>query len=322
MIQTKIRPANLNIPIINPIIEKKYKENEYLHLYTCPGVGDALWSLFFLLKNNSRPIKIHTLPRENYTSHFLTGIKNVESVDRDYSKCDPHINPPTYFSLSGYSEHLRQFTYYKLRSFDEFTHHSVYLATNQHIDYGRRLEDYLPNMEIDFKIPWKFKINKYQHHRPYILLFTSSEGNNNPKTAPDVGPFWYPKKWNEIIINIKQNYPNLGIIWVGNSFDSSILNTSIDKKLLDDVKLNLNTEQIMNLLHGSIGNIAFQNGVSHIAVYENIPTYFLTFPRLDKISYAWTQPGIENDKILYRPIFFDKFEMHDLLFWISQIYKG
>lgn len=320
MIQTKIRQADLNISE-NEVI--KYKDSECVEIFCMPGIGDAIWGLMYLFKNNTRKMKIHTLPRSNFTSHFLSSLENVISVDQDFSLLEKyHKGSSNYFYFSGLCEHYRQFHYYKLKSFDDLNDNKIFLGLNQFLDYGRRIEEYLPNMKVSFDIPWKFKINPYKHDKPYIVLFTSSSINNNPKISSDVSDKWYPNKWNEIVISIKNKYPNLDIIWAGNSHDATILNNGLDKSLLDNIKLDLGAEDMMNLLHGSLGNISYQNGVGHVGIYHRIPTYFLTFPRLDKISYAWTQPGIENDKILYRPVFFDKFEIDDLLFWVSQIYKG
>jgi len=303
----KFKPKEKEIPPINMIDNKiiinNINENE-LHLYTAPGLGDILWILNKIYDNTEKDIHIHSFSRHVYSAYLLNNLPKVKSVTQ-------------WNGIRNYNDFLRKCkneynNYNKLTDLNNIN--EMYLEMNTHVDSGNPIHSFLPNLKTTYKLPWqdnqKERVEKLYNKNEYILLYTSEMKNN--RIGPTHTGTWQFNNWLEIINKLKDKYK---LIWIGSSYDIDALK-EIQNHYNIDYYLNEPLDFLIPLFRNCKAFIGYQSGLNCITIQEEIPTYMLYFNKLTKLPNAICNPTMINSNKYY-PEFFNNYNINKLNEWIE-----
>lgn len=258
-------------------------------IYTPPGIGDVYWLLMKLLPSTNQPITIRVADAENYRGSFLQAVDGVASVE----SCST-------MSYQKLKKLAAQKKYTKIES-------QMYLEANTWLEGGNRIEDYLPQLETVFRLPWKISRSQLFESRKFlgrrtVAIHTSSMKYNTKKDL-GIGNLWSPDIWCQIIQEIYDCFTDVDITWIGAKYDVDMLQFLLQKfpKLRSAVEQP--PEVVMSILRESRGFISYQCGLSVASVCEGIPTYMIYYDWLKEIHYSFCPPKMISSTG-YRPINF------------------
>ena len=271
-------------------------------IFTPPGIGDVYWLLQKILPNTTEGLHIRNPPGKSpihTRSSFLYNLPGVEKVTADGIP---------------YSELVIRAKQY------EMFESEMYLEANTWLEAGNRLDEYLPNFPIQWRLDWKISDGQRQHvqrlldyDKKNIVVYTSGANNNN---STSTGSAWQAKDWNRLL----QNLPireDVNLIWIGAGYDKDILpmlNFNFNHVLIDE-----NAGLIIELLRNCDGFVSYQSGLSCISVSESIPTFMLYFRKIDKLRFSICPPASIDNRVLYNAPFFDEVQTADLDNWLEEI---
>lgn len=283
--------------------------NNVLNVYSAPGLGDLLWCLNLIYDNTEKDIHVHTFTRHVNSAYLLKNLPKIKEVS-------------TFNNIRSYQEFIRicrekRNEYLKLKDLNNIN--EIYIELNTHVDSGNRIETYLPNLKSNFDLPYQeTEINRVLNNyskKEYIIIYTSSIRNNR-MGASHTGT-WQFDNWKRIIDLFKNKYQ---IIWVGNSkYDIDSYNEL--KKYYNDLILEADNELsfLIPLFKHSKAFIGYQSGLNCITMQLKSNTYMLYFNCLPKLPYMITHPDIKPEDNVYKPVFFNNFNLNELNQWVESL---
>jgi ADP-heptose:LPS heptosyltransferase len=305
----KFKPKVKEIPPINiidnKIIINNINENE-LHIYGPPGLGDLLWCINKIYDNTEKDIYIHSFSRHVYSAYLLNNLPKVKSVTQ--------FN--TYRNYRLFTEKCKQ-EYNKYNQLNDLNNiNEMYIEMNNHVDNGNPIHTFLPKLKTNYNLPWvetqKDRVESLYNKNEYILIYTSSISNNNIGVQHTGG--WTFNNWNEIINKFKDKYK---IVWIGSSHDHDALKEIIKTNNID-YYLNEPLDFLIPLMKNCKAFIGYQSGLNCITIQGLCPTYMLYFNKLTKLPYMICSPEMINNK-KYKPEHFNNYNINTLNQWVEEL---
>jgi ADP-heptose:LPS heptosyltransferase len=166
------------------------------------------------------------------------------------------------------------------------------LQANRHLESGRRLEDWLPDMETDWHIADRFRFTSHEvreaieferSHGPYCLFYLGPEAGNTT-SGHNRGAFWTPQDWGLLARHFREL--GLKIVVVGAAYDQSYFEKYVAQHLGECTNMigKWTIGQTFSAVQRARCVIAYQSGIGIFAVYLGVPTACCWRPYGDSIA--------------------------------------
>jgi FkbM family methyltransferase len=200
---------------------RKLIQPPLLRLAVPAGIGDAVWALTKIphLLRIYEAEKAHISlcgPRPYRALPFVERFDFVASAEYSRWECvesQPYTPEGTYnWAPSGIGWHHE---------------YDWMLQANRHLESGRRLEDWLPDMETDWHIADRFRFTSREvreaieferSHGPYCLFYLGPEAGNTT-SGHNRGALWRPQDWGLMARHFREL--GLKVVVVGAAYDQS-----------------------------------------------------------------------------------------------------
>lgn len=309
------------------------------------GIGDSIWALFkvedIAKKLGNEHIEIYIAcsnpenPIENRAKDFISRFEFVDNVQMyqmpNLGQVGPVLLPGSATDEDGLYRYIPDGTsmILSLPGID------YVLMPNAPLERGIRLENWLPEFEINWNIMDRFKFSDEELtatidlNKPYAVFFCGSLDGNSI-AGHNRNSIWKPADWIKLADDI-QNKFGLEIVVVGAEYDRSYY----EKELLPLIK---NKSWIDRIGNCSIGEtfvitkkakfvISYQSGIGIISSYMGTPVgifwrekgdsvspqYHISFE--ESMASAWASPQmISSNK--HMPLIYGR---HDVDYIIEKI---
>lgn len=280
-----------------------------------PGIGDMHWVLEILesFKEKNRIDKLTIAivdrgPNIQYSSEFLRLIPFVDSIQL-LKKI------PFEFSIIGGSGNPF-ITNASCRDYQGATKIDYLMEFNSRLEHGVRIEDILPEYEVNFNYPIKYPeraksfvkfIKKAAGNKLYLFYASSHLGNNNWTRGR-----WDPKEWialaKKIHAETKRKPILIGAEW-DKQYANEIKNQDTGEMIIDLVG-KTNVPEMLGLLREANCVVSFLSGIVILATRFKTPcaSFWPTLKQAphwhdpNKFQKSWIPPGADNDG--YLPFFY------------------
>lgn len=264
-------------------------------IYTCAGIGDSIWILQKLINQSEKFNWV--LPGGNPRR----GKQVFDLLPQITESC----------VYSDRSMKVRDIVKQSERgNWSSIKKQSFYLECNSHLEAGKRIEDWLPDLQTSYTLPWATTLDHELKANLYLTISGEIKGNeltvtHNMNPKPYIGlygssystsrswGFWQADKWAELAARI------------GKEFTYVVLGAEWDKDLAGDLIPRLKSYgldvintvgqplsvviEIMKRLHAFIG---FPSGLSilneTLAARQTVMFYP---PHLIKMMNTWADPA-------------------------------
>lgn len=260
---------------------------------TCPGIGDAIWLFQKLINANEKfDWQIHDgFPQR--------GKQVFDLLPQISNSCTYTPNLP--YRLIDHYNIVR-----RARLWGQIRQQEFYLSANRHLEEGRRIEQFLPDLPTSFRLEYMTKEEDF-HNAFHILMQTWREGDRN-KPRRFIGiyasaystqrawGFWDADGWYNLINLMRGENPDLVFVVIGASFDTDLGNDLLAK--LQAHKVNhINTigqplSVVIEILKRLDYFIGFPSGLSILNETLAAKGTFMFYPpHLEKMMNAWADPA-------------------------------
>lgn len=277
---------------------------------TCAGIGDAIWVLGKLapLKQKFNFILAGDEPhRGKQIFDLLPTIANGCEYG-DFGSME---------AIKG-SIHLQHGYYGSIQGATPF-----FLAINQHLEQGKRIEDFMPDLKMQFSLPYKTKKFKGQakklmgkKKKKYIGIYAARYevlGNWN---------FWKEDGWLDLIKRIYILDKNVEFVVIGADYDLDLGSTIINgMKELNIPCIELIGEElglVIEALKRLDYLFAFPSGIPIISTSLEIPTLMFYPPHLEPMIDTWANPKLIKNST-YKGMLFCTVD--EAFGWVKNKYK-
>lgn len=247
----------------------------------CAGIGDNIWLLmklinageqfdFFLPDGKPQRGKqiFDLLPEVAASATYAPGLSYKVLTEHNIQKRKPFWN--------GIND----------RSF--------YLQCNDHLEQGKRIETFLPDLPTRFKIDWftdavrpNVKIN-FPATKKYIGIYGSSYSTSR------AWGFWNEHEWLELIRKIHRHEPEYVFVIIGAAWDLDLGRNLV--KLLEHERI-----PFINTIGEPLGTVveimkrltyffSFPSGLGILAPTVNCPVTMFYPKHLEPMMNAWASP--------------------------------
>lgn len=304
------------------------------------GIGDSIWCLFkaqSLANKHDKKIDIrigvwHVNEMEARAKEFLRKFRFVNSVDLYVmprnNNDGPMLLPGPPADQNGYYRYIPDGAKYKDIDYA--------MLPNAPLEKGVRLENWLPELEINWDIMNEFQWTNWEvdaarsfskEHGEYVVFFMGGQ-ENNTTSGHNRNGYWTPEEWIELGERLHATY-GVKIVVVGTTWDESYYKNNIEPKVADK------PYWINRINHWEIGTtlvickwsrfvISYQSGIGIVSHYLNVPLAIFWRPKGDSISpnsyvsfeenmaTAWANPRLINEgKIM--PCIYTKHKVDDIM---------
>jgi hypothetical protein len=304
------------------------------------GIGDSVWALHKIKSvrdqhDPSGPIDIYLAGTdseiETRALDFLRRFDFVNSVEmRDWGLLGDPVTTP-----DGYFNYVEDGMY-------EFKGEQVCaLIPNAALERGIRLEDWLPNHQIDWDIFKHFDITYKERAAaeriasagPYAVFYPGPL-QGNTVNGHNRGMMWKPQEWIDLGRRIHNEF-GLNIVVVGAPYDSSYYDLFISTALNGDGSYwnnqigHTKLGELFSITNNAEFVISYQAGVGIVSTYLNTPTAIFWRPRGNSISpdryisfeesmaSAWVPPSILFQET-HLPLIYGRHKVDDIMSEITQ----
>ncbi len=238
-------------------------------LYVPPGIGDSLWIVQKLLTQSERfdfclpggkPRRGHQvfelLPD-------LCRMVSYKSVLNYKTICENAIS-------GNWSDHTRR---------------NLFVSANSHLEAGKRIEEFLPDLDTVFKIDYATTLDDATEAAKYtegncIAIYTSAYSNARNWNC------WQAAEWMELINRIHQERPDFKFVLIGASYDTGVeLN---HPALISTVGEPLSV--VIEILKQCVYFIGFPSGLSILNETLGKDTFMFYPTHLEPMINTWADP--------------------------------
>lgn len=274
----------------------------------CAGIGDSVWLIQKLINSGEQfnfSLANDVPQRGKQVFDLLPQIGIAEYGD--------HISPAAI--KHNVQNHKKQFKDIREQGF--------YLSANTHLENGKRIESFLPDLETSFRIPYQTK-QFSEEAKTYlgdtkkcIAIYTSAYASHR------AWGFWREKEWMELIDRINTAFAGqVTFVMIGAEFDQDLTGSLMYRMLraklpfIDTVGASLGV--VVELLKRCQYFIGFPSGLSILANTIDVPTMMFYPKHLEKMMNTWASiEDIETGK--YKGL---QFCTPDVAFrWLIDEYK-
>jgi len=202
------------------------------------------------------------------------------------------------------------------------------LIPNYTLERGIRIEDWLPEYEINWNVMDHFRFESVKRTKQYIVFFMASTSGNT-MAGHNRNSLWAPQQWVELGRRIQKEF-DCDIFVVGADYDMSYYTDYIKPLLREDDNWSnyigiFNIEGTFSLVKNARFVMSYQSGIGIVANYMNVPIAIFWRAKGDSISpnsyvsfeegmaSAWAKPGVKHLPLIYG--------RHDVDYIIDEITK-
>lgn len=277
------------------------------------GIGDNIWLLMKLINAKEKfKFQITASPPQR-TKPLFDLVPNIAE------SCE-YVNGLAYDTIKKYNVCRASFaTQVKWKSVKD---DRFFLSANQHLEMGRRIETFLPDLKTDYRLSYQTRVSDQvtltddlritdKLGSPLIGIFGSSYSTTR------AWAFWSEKEWFQLIHKIHAERPEVVFAVIGASFDFDLGYKLIE--LLDIHKvpyfntLGKNLSYVVELLKILDYFIGFPSGLSIMNETLGKDTLMFYPQHLDKMRYAWMEPGRQKTGAYTAPLFCDVDKAYSLI---------
>lgn len=281
-------------------------------IQTCAGLGDVIWILMKLfsakIRENNDKGESDIVDREIEKFHWQLPNGEPQRGKQVFDLLPQITASCTYVPRLDYKK-LKRGNIQKYRPYwRKIRDKEFMLSANEHLEKGRRIEEFFPDLETVFTLPWvtseddKERARKYTADGKHIGIYGSSY-----KTSQE-WKFWGADKWFEFIKLIHEQDPEFSFVLIGAEWDLDLVTDLA--AMLDETEIKYTNSvgeplsvviEILKRLELFCG---FPSGLS--ILNETIPgkSTLMFYPEhLEPMMNAWASPErIENGQ--YIPLLF------------------
>lgn len=250
----------------------------------CAGIGDNIWLLQKLINSgeqfdfelpDGKPQRgkqiFDLLPQVANSATYVPGLTYKKLADRNIQNTVP------------------LWENVKLRSF--------YLSANTHLERGKRIEEFLPDLPTTFRIPWNVQPHAKLPTTKYIGIYGSSYS-----TSRSWG-FWDANKWFELIKMIHKHDPQYTFILIGAEWDLDLVGDLVELIRANNFAPRNGNKRIsyVNTVGSSLGSVievmhhldyffSFPSGLGILAPTVGCPVTMFYPKHLRLMMNAWASP--------------------------------
>jgi len=260
-----------------------------------PGIGDNIW-IFQKLINSGEKFD------------FVIPNSQPQRGKQIFDLLPQLVNSAEYseekISYRTIAKKNMQHYYPKFR---DFHRPNFYLTANKHLEEGKRIEKFLPDLQTSFKFDWNTA--KYTNlvgklifpGKKYIGIYGSSYSNAR------AWGFWNEYKWFELIDRIRNHNPEYTFVLIGADFDIDLhdqLAKLLKKYNISHIKVIGEplgyVIEVMKRLHYFF---SFPSGLGILAPTVQCPVAIFYPPHLVNLMNTWPDPA-DIDSGLYKGCLF------------------
>jgi hypothetical protein len=252
---------------------------------TCQGLGDAAWVLQKLINCGEQfNFQIHN-------SEPRRGKQIFDLLPQVAASCT--YVPNLQYRVVGPRNIQRQIPLWRQIKMQDF-----YLSANQHLEEGKRIESFLPDLPTSYELPFQTQewIGPVAVDFPkgiYIGIYASAYS-----TARNWG-FWDHSGWCELIKMLKGLIPEAIFVIIGAEWDAPLATNLITLLQASDIAhistigkpLGYVIELIKILSYG----FYFPSGLGILSGLLHRPSVMFYPPALPRLATTWADPVIIED---------------------------
>lgn len=317
-----------DVPVPNPRFTYRIDKPTVIRVVTAQGIGDTLWvftKLAALLERekarsavivfagvDGRADPVLSSRAAEFVSRF-DFVSGVQTMDKSLVE-DPPLDADGQWRVAVSQPGWHTYEWM--------------LQANGHLEHGNRLEDWLPDLPIDWDVmktrfrrdPVEIKHAEAVAERgPYLCVYAGSlwsntQGNHNR------GPRWHPQHWADLIAALNP----ARIVVLGASYDASYWDVYAGPRVAAAYKgeiINMigrcGIGQTVEIIRHSGGLIAFQSGLGCVSGLLGVPTCMWWRKHGDSISHEQYVTYREEENGAFVPK-----EMLESGLYVPAIYPG
>lgn len=272
------------------------------------GIGDAIFLAQKLLNAN-----------EQFKFEFAN---DVPQRGKQVIDLLPQLGTATYGNFTS-PEVLRHNIQEVRKEWKKVRDHDFYLSANKHLEEGKRIEQFLPDLSTSFKIDYQTKEFEKEAKtylggaKRTIAIYCSAY---SPVRS---WGFWREKEWMELIDRLNTLFSNqVTFVMIGAEFDQDLTGSLMYRMLrakmpfIDTVGAPLGV--VVELLKRCQYFIGFPSGLSILANTIDVPTMMFYPKHLEKMMNTWpSKESIQDNS--YKGL---QFCTPDEAFrWLVDVYK-
>lgn len=177
----------------------------------CAGIGDNIWLLQKLV-NSGEQFNFQLPDGQPQRGKQIFDLLPLVANGTEY------VKGLTYHLLSLRTEKGK---------FRDIKKEDFYLSCNKHLEQGRMLKDWMPDLKLSYKLPWKVPANG----APYVYRTIGIYGSaySTQRAWSQFGA-WGVKQWLQLIKLIHKRNPSYLFVIVGAGWDNDFA-TELSKEL-------------------------------------------------------------------------------------------
>ncbi len=276
----------------------------------CAGIGDNIWILQKLVNAGEKFIFEIASDKPQRGKQIFDLLPSLVE-EAEYS--------PYFTSLHPMNQDANE--YYK--KWSDVPEGQICLSANVWLEQGKRIEDYLPDLETSYKLPFvtkeyakTAKKDMPKGDTKYIGIYTSSYSS-----ARNWG-FWDEQNWCQLISLLGEHNSNYKFVLIGADFDTDLNSNLIQMltalKIPFQTVIGQNLGYVVEVMKRLDYFVAFPSGLPIMSTMLKVPTLMFYPAHLSKMQYAWADPKLIEDHT-YHPMLFPDAE--DAFSWIRDEYK-
>ena len=173
---------------------------------------------------------------------------------------------------------------------------SFYLSINHHLEIGKRIEEFLPDLPVSFRIDWKtsefekmLAAKSLSRPEPVIGLYGSSYSSVRS------WGFWKAPEWTDLAVRVRTLIPEARFAVIGATFDTDLANDLV----LSLQRLGIPVTPIVGMSLGTVVEVmkkltyffSFPSGLAMLATTIGTPTLMFYPKHLEAMIDAWAAPN-------------------------------
>lgn len=254
----------------------------------CAGIGDNIWILQKLINSGEQ-------------FHFNLPDGRPQRGKQIFDLLPQVAASASYVPGLSYKKLKRENIQNKKRLWEQINEKEFCLSANVHLEQGKRIEDFLPDLPTSFKLPWVTTDKEVETASKRLWLNTKYIGiyGSSYSTSRTWG-FWDERKWMELIRKIHEHDPEYKFVIIGAQWDLD-LGRNLCRMLseeriayVDTIGDSLGT--VVEIMKRLTYFFSFPSGLGILAPTVDCPvTMFYPdgkngAPNLSKMMNAWASP--------------------------------
>jgi len=262
------------------------------------GIGDSVWALHKLqsVSNKIGDGRIDVYlncsdVNQPIQVRALDFVKRFDFVDNSFMlQMSIHPNTPV--------DDLGRYNYIQSGLTPLFGHMFYVLMPNGHLERGMRLENWLPDFEINWNLMDHFQISdeekkagdELKKEMGEYAVFYLGPLEGNLYCGHNRGPMWKPEEWVDLGEKLHKEM-GLNIVVVGAPYDDMYYATSVEpllaKRKIDywaDLIGRTGIGELYSITSKSRFVISYQSGVGIVSSYLGIPTGIFWRPKGNSLN--------------------------------------